>query len=664
MSKLFKSLLLSAAVAVVCAAPIAPPPAHDPCAVLGASLADPATTTTMPQVAACYKSIPFDPNQAGVTLDSLYTLYDEFFIFRDSAMTPNLPLPFTQPPVDVLAGINQLRTKKYTTDYDFHADLALLAKSLNDAHVTYLPTCYNSFTFQQQFFLYAPVLNGQQSIRIFQDLTGGNREDCVVTQINGEDATTYLQKWADKNTGFSKDAGVRLNNVLASQQYFPATKTWGPVGGAFAETAVLPEAESLTYNVQCPGKAAETVQVKWVVAGVPTTPFTDRASYLRTRCLTPPKQQAPTHTPGTGPAPAPGPGNLIKDFGPRHQKPVIENELLIKFRDEQNLRQYAEKEFMLKKRGVDVPVHDMDDATLIDGDVTAVYQLKSNVRVGILVVPTMDVTTSTEIPAVQRRLAMLASAGVTHIIIDTFGNGGGDVAFSSLLASVFFPPAEKLTNAHLARFRDSPAATALAAADLLNRASTYFDPETLGNATTGLPIRTNFFTSPVSFTRNGREAQYTEEFFMDYSTRVLGNINYPGKNDPTKIVILTDGQCGSACGMTSELFVNKHGVKAVAVGGYHGKDLSMFSFAGASVLGHDAIVDTFEELGVPSVMERLPYRNTVNIGVIEVYSGTDTTPLEYNPLRYVAAHRLDYTPETARSHSRLWAAVAKLAWGM
>jgi len=136
MSKLFKSLLLSAAVAVVCAAPIAPPPAHDPCAVLSASLAK--STTTMPQVAACYKSIPFDPNQAGVTLDSLYTLYDQFFIFRDSAMTPNLPLPFTQPPVDVLAGINQLRTKKYTTDYDFHADLALLARSLNDAHVTYL----------------------------------------------------------------------------------------------------------------------------------------------------------------------------------------------------------------------------------------------------------------------------------------------------------------------------------------------------------------------------------------------------------------------------------------------------------------------------------------------------------------------------------------------
>jgi hypothetical protein len=90
----------------------------------------------------------------------------------------------------------------------------------------------------------------------------------------------------------------------------------------------------------------------------------------------------------------------------------------------------------------------------------------------------------------------------------------------------------------------------------------------------------------------------------------------------------------------------------------------MFSFAGASVLGHDKIVDTFEELGVPSVMERLPYQNTVNIGVIEVYSGTDTTPLEYNPERYIAAHRLDYTPQTARSHSHLWAAVAKLAWGM
>ncbi|KAG0242589.1 hypothetical protein B0O80DRAFT_497239 [Mortierella sp. GBAus27b] len=649
MSRLFKSLILSAVTAtLVCAAPV---PSQDPCAVL--SHLQP-NATTVQHVSDCYKSIPFNPSEAKTTLDALHTLYNDFFIFRDAALTPDLALPFTSPPVDVVAGIERIQKTKYSTDFDFHADLTWLAKSLNDAHVTYFPTCYNAFQFQQPLLLYAPVIDGRQSIRIYKDLKGKIQEDCEVLEINGENAVSYLQAWADKNTGLSKDAGVRLNNVLVSQNYFSKTKTWGPIAGAFSERTGLPDAEYIDYRIQCKGQDAQDIRGSWVVADSPEPgTFTDRASYVKNVCLAPTTDSGKT--------------SVKEDVGPRVEAPMIVSDMITRSRLENNLQEFALKqENMLRKRGVgepSSPPQDYQDAIFVDGDVTAVYQLKSKPHVGILVVPTMTVNPSQEILAIQARLTMLADRGVTNIIIDTSGNGGGDVSFSSLLVSIFFPVADKRTNAHLARFRDTPAAAALGGADLANTTvTTYFEPGTLANKTTGQPIATNFFLDPVTIRVNGREAEYTDEFYMDYQPILDKTKTHPWTGDASKIAILTDGQCGSACGMTSELFTNKHGVKAVAVGGYSGKALSMFSFAGASVIGQDAIVDTFEQLGVPSTMARLPYRNTVNIGVIEIYSGTDTIPLEYNPQRYIAAHRLDYTPRTARNHDLLWGATAEVAW--
>ncbi|KAF9976723.1 hypothetical protein BGZ65_007703 [Modicella reniformis] len=88
----------------------------------------------------------------------------------------------------------------------------------------------------------------------------------------------------------------------------------------------------------------------------------------------------------------------------------------------------------------------------------------------------------------------------------------------------------------------------------------------------------------------------------------------------------------------------------------------MFSFAGTVFVGLQEIVDYFKSLGVPSTMASLPYKAIVDIGLMEVYSGKDISPLEYNPKRHIAAHRLDYTPETARNHDLLWGAVAETAW--
>ncbi|KAF9979629.1 hypothetical protein BGZ75_009411 [Mortierella antarctica] len=618
-----------------------------------------ATETTVQHVSDCYKSIGFNSLHATTTLDSLYSLYNNFFIFRDAALTPDLALPFTSKPVDVLAELEKIRQTEYTSDFDFHSDLTALAHSLNDKHVSYAPYCYNSILFQQPLSLYAPVVNGQQSIRVFSDSTGHNVTECDVLEINGQDASSYIQTWADKNTGFSKDAGVRFNHALVSQSYSSTTKTWFELPGAFAQRSSLPDANYLDYKIQCDNSSGGmSLRANWNIIN-PHTPstFTDQASFIQNICLA---------------APRPQPSHDVSEnrLDPRYLPPMTESEALSLHRRELHPQEYVEKQKSVITRRADretaPSLADLPDAVFVAGAVTAAYQLKSKPNVGVLVVPTMGVEIAVEVLAVQDHLTALAERNVTHIIIDTSGNGGGNIAFASLLVNLFFPTTDKRINSHRARFRYSPAASALATAELEHPATTqrtYFYPPAFANKTTGLPYTTNHFLNPVELTVNDRVAAYTDELYIHYDLSILNEtVTYPWTNNASKIVILTDGQCGSACGMASEHFVREHGVKAVAVGGHVDKELSMFSSAGAAVLSLNDIADAFEKLSVPPNLARLPYKTTVNIAVIEVYSGNDAIPLEYNSERYVAALRLDYTPETARNHDLLWGAVSDTAW--
>ncbi|KAF9172585.1 hypothetical protein BGX21_009336 [Mortierella sp. AD011] len=654
---MYKSLIVSSALAALaCAVPL--PAEQDPCAILGSLKTN---ETTVQHVADCYNSIEFNSTEAKATLDSLHILYNDFFVFRDSALTPDLALPFVSEPVDVLSGLEAIREKSYAQDYEFHSDLALLIKSLNDAHCTYNPDCYNSFIFKQPLALYAPVMDGRQSIRVFTDATGQDYTDCEVLEINGLDARSYIQAWADRHSGFSKDAGVRFNNALVSHMYNAETQTWSLNMGAITETSTLPSSSHVDYRLRCepngPGRGQSFhFNAPWSIVNAPAPgTFTDKASFLQQICLT---------TPASALTP-----QVAVNLGPRNQVPVTESESLTLYRRKVHMQEFNEKRRLLEKRAdggeLVSELKDLPDATFVDGAVTAVYQLKSKPNVGVLVVPTMLVNTSTEVPAIQARLALLAERNVTNIIIDTSSNGGGDVSFACLLSTIFFPSLDKKANSQLARFKVTPAATALASANLANTStSSYFDPRLLTNKVTGLTFTTNPFLEPVVIKINDHEAEYTDEFYINFDpTMVDQNVTHPWTGDASKITLLTDGQCGSACGMTTDLFV-KHGVKVVGVGGHSKSELSMFSFAGASVIGLDAIVDTFERLSVPSTLARLPYKNQVNIDIIEIYSGNDTTPLEYNPARYAAALRLDYTPETARNHDQLWNAVAETAWSI
>jgi len=165
----------------------AAPSTRDPCATLSRL---PVGNATYADVSSCYNSIEYNPALSNSTLVNLRTLFTDFYVFRDTALTPNLALPFTSGPVDILAKLTEIENKTYTTDFAFHSDLLDLTNSLNDAHVNYArefdlsffflhpftkylanfptnichhsATCYNSYVFQLAFTFYAPIVNGKQ----------------------------------------------------------------------------------------------------------------------------------------------------------------------------------------------------------------------------------------------------------------------------------------------------------------------------------------------------------------------------------------------------------------------------------------------------------------------------------------------------------------------
>lgn len=139
MSWLTRNLALAAAVALTTATFSAQSlplgrRALDACGILGGLNA---TQIRPVDVANCYNAIPFDRSVASSTFQTVYKLYNEMYVFRDSALTPDLPLPFTSPPVDIVKELQTIGTTNYKSDYAFHRDLALAIASLNDAHASY-----------------------------------------------------------------------------------------------------------------------------------------------------------------------------------------------------------------------------------------------------------------------------------------------------------------------------------------------------------------------------------------------------------------------------------------------------------------------------------------------------------------------------------------------
>lgn len=176
----------------------------------------------------------------------------------------------------------------------------------------------------------------------------------------------------------------------------------------------------------------------------------------------------------------------------------------------------------------------------------------------------------------------------------------------------------------------------------------------------------DLFEHPITITRNGRTNLWTEktmlypEFVPANYTAAISSFTWSDK--VSNIRILTDGRCGSACGMASYFFTRRYNVTSYSIGGIHGEDLSMFSFAGASTVELSEVQSWYKASNMTSPMADLLYAGIVSFSWLQMYGEGRTLPLEYDAELYRPTHRLDYTPANVRSREALWKEVAAASW--
>jgi hypothetical protein len=241
------------------------------------------------------------------------------------------------------------------------------------------------------------------------------------------------------------------------------------------------------------------------------------------------------------------------------------------------------------------------------------------------------------------------------LVLDLRSNGGGDICLGYALNRFLFPTTTVHTNGHgphsMARYDMIKSAlfTELAAkgADMLAKSpqtqlACGQDPEVVGyftpcswfagasdaaTATKGSNIMVGsgeWLSSSVSRTRGGVTAQYSnlihegcEDEYYNWAPPGAGF----GGIEPNRVMLLSDGLCGSTCSVFSSSVQLTGLAKTAVVGGYMGKDQLFWSFPGGEVETIEFLVSSAAELGVssPNVPQLLPDGATFRFAIREIY---------------------------------------------
>ncbi|KAF9097025.1 hypothetical protein BGX23_009943 [Mortierella sp. AD031] len=639
------------------------PTSHGPQKPTGCSdlAARQGTNITYNDIANCFDSIPFNQAAAKGTIDSVLTFFNDYYVSRDVAMTPHLAKPLQSDPVDIVGMLMKIGRTRYTSDRKFHTDVYKAVESLHDGHAIYAPYCYMAYLYSQPINMYAPVINGKQVLRVFEDKAKRGYEDCTVVRIDGKDALTQVKKFAD-HISQSKDPNVRFNDALASKSYKPDAGTFTVNPGQFAVRMLLPENPSVRYELKCDNaKKSIVVDDKWVI--VPQYPwqFTDTDSYIKNVCLAQTVQAQPQ----------PAKRDLTSTQSKRQVEIVTHHRRAIV---DAFQAQAAAPPTTLP------PVY--PEAIKIGaGNSTVFYQLKDRPTVGIVVLYALKIDFQ-EIDFMHQSLETFYKNGVTNILIDVVSGEGGWANVAPDFAEVFFPSSDPLDKSLRMDYRVTPVMKELSAkvfnstdggmslvGNMLSiQGGGFYDSSRYFDLSKNGPYTDNsLFRNTVSIKRNGRRADYTKLTVYRPGTKPTNAVNaklakYPWTNNADRIRIVTDGRCVSACANAIFLMANHNKVKTYGIGGTPGQPLSKYMCAAGAATRLGIVNDIFAFANMTNPIKALPYQSELALTLGEKYAPGSNVPLEWDSRQYPTDYRLNYDPVNARSREALWTQVAKAAW--
>ncbi|KAL1656730.1 hypothetical protein SLS61_000526 [Didymella pomorum] len=675
--------------------------ASTPCAQVSASAAAQKSAAT-PTVAAdlayeCITSVPFNQTAALALVDGVVP----YFKWQsNTAFLKDPPAEYAekvQPAVDIWGELEKIRGKvvggEYENEYEFGFELYILLQSTHDGHFVYVPDVIGTvFNFARPVPLVSVSTDGQELPKayVYADVLAESFGNATFTsspicKINGEDAQTYLENWAQY--GSLQDRDALYNNVF----YELATVSLGPAGsgiGTFAGSGrgrwIYPNATTeLEFE-----NGTTTTYTNYAKVLIPFDGITDGEALYNTWFTgNQPTAATPTPTPSSNVtssavssatasatvAPIPAPG---------YPPPVVRE------------------------------AHNLIGGYYLEDDYSDVAVLSVPSFVGISAQEEFQDTAA-------KFLAAAKAAGKKKLVVDVSANGGGTILLGYDLYKLLFP--NDIDHAAADRFR------AFESTDLIGQYFSRFaeglprelvteeQNETLYELNDAVVSslfnyqsdesvnETNFVNWADKFGPIVHEKgdNFSDLFRWNLSDVLItlnsGGVNIHGYGPLSNytqqpfaaedVVVVTDGYCASTCTIFSELMRQRAGVKYIslggrpregitqAVGGVKGtnnypwtyiQSLAQFTITNLTDSTEEATKLNSTELGdywSDTVFDRLAIGSSINVNFRDgIRDGDETeTPLQFV---YEAADcRILYTKEMTVDVTAIWKAVADTTWG-
>ncbi|KAI0451089.1 hypothetical protein F5B21DRAFT_528208 [Xylaria acuta] len=636
----------------------------------------------------CLTSVPFNPAVATRFLK----YYNDTLSFQSTlSYLKNPPSTYQQPSVDLIGGLQSIQdavnSGSFANQYEFEAALQLLVNSAHDDHLFLDAGILSAFSFGSPFNIVSLSVDGVETPKVYigTDVFESNAftsfEPSAIRSINGQNATTYLETFAAGNVAGSVDPHTDWNRLMFSfaqdiQGEFNVFSGLTPFYPGETITVELENGTTITernlgiYWSQGPTGPLETGGdfYNFFVLGFLPASFDPNLEFADPTAVGESPTTATTTLATTVATP-----EVVAPPPPSWNSPAYPA----------------------------IPDVAQPDLGTFGGGVISGYFLNSS-SVSVLSIPTFDVfgaALSTAQTTVNEFISRTQEAGLQKVVIDLQGNRGGQVLLAVDTFKRFFPDIEPFGGSRLRAthatnvmgetitdyFSQLPATdpdqSVLSTVEWV--ATTRVDADTDSNFTSWNQFFGPVLTSDDGFTKTQR-FNLSNEVFVDNLVDNEGNfsiISAPAQGatpwSPEDIIILTDGDCSSACALFVEMMHHEAGVRTVTVGGRPstGPMQAVGGTRGARSLSTDILDNNInfarELLAGTSEADFLPNRTeALDVFVVgaavnlrdQVRAGetTTTTPLQF---AYEAADcRIYFTPETIFNYTALWQRAADAVW--
>ncbi|KAI1735463.1 hypothetical protein F4680DRAFT_469992 [Xylaria scruposa] len=627
----------------------------------------------------CLTSVPFNPAVATRFLK----YYNDTLSFQSTlSYLKNPPSTYQQPSVDLIGGLQSLQdavnSGSFANQYEFEAALQLLVNNAHDDHLFLNAGILSAFSFGSPFDIVSLSVDGVEAPKVYigTDVFDSNVftsfTPSAIKSINGQNATTYLETFAAGNVAGSVDPDTDWNRLMFSfaQDIQGAFNVFSGLTPFFPGETITVELENGTTITE------RNIGVYWSQG--PTGPLETGGDFYNF---------------------------FVLGFLPASFDPSLELASPTSTDDSSSTEATPEAVTpSLLPLSWNSPAYPaipdvaQPDLGIAGGGVISGYFLNSS-SVSVLSIPTFDVfgaALSTAQTTVDEFISRTQEAGLHKVVIDLQGNRGGQVLLAVDTFKRFFPDIEPFGGSRLRATRSTnvmgetitdyfnqlsatdPDKSVLTTVEWV--ATTRVDADTDSNFTSWSQFFGPVSSSDDVFTKTQRfnlSSEVVADNFADAGDNfsiTLAPAQGTAPWAPEDIIILTDGDCSSACALFVEMMHHEAGVRTVTVGGRPttGPMQAVGGTRGARSLSTDILdnnINFARELlvGTPEA-DFLPNRTeALDVFVVgaavnlrdQVRAG-ETTPLQF---AYEAADcRIYYTPATIFNYTALWQYAADAIW--